>query len=246
MQLRSRGVGAAAGSEAASERRPRPAARAAAPPRGHRRLARCSPGPARLGAPHPSPTSAPAPPQPLRLLRRSHCTVRDGRDEVAPPLEAARPRDALGCRVDQGGEERGAHARGGGPGKAPRPSSRFCCPRRAPLFLADPRPSGGADSWGWAPPLAWAHLCPFLRHSPVGHPHLLHGSGPQSLGSWEMPDPTCEACVIDAVGSLVRCPARLSQGWFPSGVSNRLFHSVPPVASLLWDEPCASLVQRLK
>lgn len=231
--MRSGEVGAAGGSEAASEQRPHPAERAAGaatPPRGHLRRARCSPGPSRLGAPSPSPTSAPAQPHPLRLLRQPHCTVWDGRDDVAPPLEAARPRDALGCLVGQGGKERGAHLRGGGPGKAPRPSSRLCCPPRAPLLFADHR-SCGAYSWGWTPPLASAHLCPFLRNSPVGHPHLLRGSGPQSLGSWEMPDPTCEACgqpcLLLVLALLVVLPL-----WDLKSP----FHTAPLV-SPVWDKP---------
>lgn len=143
------------------------------------------PCPARRARPKPylsaDPAASAPPPAPLAL----HRPGRARRCGASP-----RSGQASGWARVPGGPGRGSEGsppEGRGAGKAPRPSPCLCCPPRAPLFLAH-LPSSGADSWGWTPPPAWAHLCPSLRNFRVGHPYFLHGSGPQSLGRLEMPD----------------------------------------------------------
>lgn len=82
-----------------------------------------------------------------------------------------------------GTRREGSALEGRGPATAPRPSSSrpaaHCRPRP---FLADSPPLPGADP---RPAPRLPRRAHFLS---VGHPHFLHGSGPQRLGNLEMPD----------------------------------------------------------
>lgn len=186
--LRSREVGAAGGSEAASEPRQRPAARAAGaatPPRGHPRLARCSPGPSRLGAP---PQALPQ--RRPRRLRSASCAARTAPSRAGATMwRLPLKRPGLGMRAGAGrtGEgRRGEPTRGeGGRGRrlAPPPVSAAHRAPGSPSPISPPlEPPPGLDP---APARAPSAFSPGL---PRGTPPPSPWSGCPPPRELEVPD----------------------------------------------------------